>query len=173
MKYGLWMLLLLSACTTKQVRPEGEGDLLFPNGRYQQEVTVNVTATKPPQDFDFDCVVQKGPGEMLFYGYNNFGISLFKIREKAGSPIEAESSIEQIKKNQEFFIKIFKLVKTIVSLKKSDPRIRENQIQLSEDQIQAHVTFSEMDSLGIPLKMKVATPGQYEVEIKTGSYKLK
>jgi hypothetical protein len=150
----------------------GQEDLLFPDGRYQQEVNVDVTATNPKQDFDFDCIVKKDPEEMLFYGYNSFGISLFKIKEKKGQPIEAETSIDQIKKHQDFFIKIFNLVKTIVSLKKSDPRLQSNEIQLTQDNIQAHVTFSEYDSLGIPLKMVVETRGQYQVVIKTASYKL-
>jgi hypothetical protein len=174
MKYFLFLAgFTLAACTHRQVRPEADADLLFPNGRYQQEVAVDVTATTPKQNFDFDCVVQKSPEEVLFYGYNNFGFSLFKIQEKPGQPIQAESSIEQIKKHQDFFIKVFKLVKMIMSLHKSDPRLKDQQIQIEEDGIAAHVTFSEPDALGIPLKMIVETPGQYHVAIKTSSYKLK
>ncbi|MBC7370796.1 MAG: hypothetical protein H7326_04475 [Bdellovibrionaceae bacterium] len=174
MKY-LYVLILLASlsCTTNQVRPVQSEDLLFPNGRYQQSVDVDVTAPQHKQDFDFDCVVQKSPDEVLFYGYNNFGFSLFKISEKSGQPIEAESSIPQIKKNQEFFVKVFKLVKTIFSLQKSDSRLKDQQIDLEQDGIKAHVTFSQVDALGIPLKIDVSTAGQYEVKIKTSSYKLK
>jgi hypothetical protein len=168
-----FLVLPLACATAPQVRPDAEADLLFPHGRYQQEVEVNVTIPQHKQNFDFDCVVQKVPEEVLFYGYNNFGFSLFKISEKPGQPIQAESSIAQIKKNQDFFIKIFQLVKTIVSLHKSDPRLKDNQIQLEQDGIQAHVTFSDLDALGVPMKMRVDTPGQYEVLIKTSAYKLK
>jgi hypothetical protein len=163
--------LFLTACAGKQVVPQGQGNLLFPDGRYSQDVEVEVTATKPNQNFDFSCIVQKKPQEMLFYGYNSFGFSLFKIKEIQGQPIEAESSIEQIKQHKDFFIKIFKLVKTIVSLSKDDPRRKGDEIQLDQDGISAHVTFSGYDKMGVPLNMVVETKGQYQVQIKTTSYK--
>ncbi len=163
--------VFLLACASKQVVPQGQGQMLFPDGRYSQDVDVEVTATKPVQNFDFSCIVQKKPTEMLFYGYNSFGFSLFKIKEVEGRPIQAESTIEQINQHKDFFVKIFKLVKTIVNLKKDDPRRRGDEIQLDQDGIQAHVTFSGFDSLGVPLNMVVQTQGQYHVQIKTTSYK--
>ncbi|UYL09602.1 hypothetical protein B9G69_003325 [Bdellovibrio sp. SKB1291214] len=165
------VVMLLSACAGKQVVPEEQGNLLFPDGRYSQDVEVEVTATKPVQNFDFSCIVQKRPKEMLFYGYNSFGISLFKIKEVQGQPIESESSIEQIKQHKDFFIKIFRLVKTIVNLRKDDPRRKGDEILLEQDGISAHVTFSGYDDLGVPLNMTVQTKGQYQVQIKTTSYK--
>ena len=173
---NIWQLLLILtplACTSPQIRPAKSDDLMFPHGRYQQSVDVKVIVPQHQQDFDFDCVVQKSSEEVLFYGYNSFGISLFKISEKSGQAVEAESSIPQIKKNQEFFIKVFKLVKSVVSIQKSDPRLKGDQIDLAQDGMTAHVNFSMPDSLGIPMKIDVSSPGQYEVKIKTSSYKLK
>lgn len=163
--------LFLMACANKQVVPGGQDKLLFPDGRYSQDVEVEVTASKPVQNFDFSCIIQKKPQEMLFYGYNSFGFSLFKIKEVEGQPIQAESTIEKINQHKDFFIKIFKLVKTIVNLKKDDPRKRGDQIHIDQDGIKAHVTFSGYDNHGIPLNMLVETKGQYEVKIKTTSYK--
>jgi hypothetical protein len=172
MRYLIYTpFLFLLACASKQVVPSGQGQMLFPDGRYSQDVEVEVTATKPIQNFDFSCIVQKKPTEMLFYGYNSFGFSLFKIKEVDGQPIQAESSIEQINQHKDFFVKIFKLVKTIVNLKKEDPRRQGDEIQIDQDGIQAHVTFSGYDSLGVPLNMVVQTKGQYQVQIKTTSYK--
>lgn len=171
MKHLILLFLFLNfSCSGKEIRPQGQDSALFPDGRYLQEAEVSVTATKEKQQFDFNCIVQKQPQEFLFVGYNSFGISLFKIKQKANQNVEAESSIEQIKKNQEFFLKVFSLVKTILTLQKDDPRLVAHQIDLNEKGILATVKVSKYDSLGIPRQISIESPGQYSVKIQTNSY---
>lgn len=173
MKKYLLLFFLGSACGSMQVRPSSQQDMLFPEGRYQQEVTVQIQASHPPQDFDFEAFVQKTPEELLFVGTNSFGISLFKIREHSGQAIEAESSLPQIREHQDFFLKIFKLVKVIVNLSRNDSGLKQHGMHLEVDGLSADVHFQDFDALGIPLQMQLESPGQYSVKIHTENYQLR
>jgi hypothetical protein len=173
--------LVMIGCATGPP-PESKGlrhlqskQFLFPEGRYQQEVVVDVIATTPAKNFEFDCIVQRKNDEILLVGYNSFGITLFKIRERSGAPIEAESTIEEITKNKDFFIKIFKLVKVINNLKRDDANYRGNEATIDvspENSLPAHVVFANIDGLGVPMSFSVEAKGQYKVQIRTTSYKL-
>jgi hypothetical protein len=171
-----------SACANKQIvavpssglalTSSDNGSLLFPDGRYQQEVRVDVTAMKMKQSFDFDCLIQKSKDDMFLYGYNNFGISLFKIREKNGEPLQAEASVESIRKHQDFFVRIFHLVQKIMTLQRQDPRLVHNHIDLEADGIQSHVQFEDADKQGVPTHFIVEEKDQYRVDVKTTSFTL-
>ncbi|HRO66385.1 MAG TPA: DUF3261 domain-containing protein [Pseudobdellovibrionaceae bacterium] len=167
------MFLSLAACaSTPQTRSVSEADLLFPSAKYQQQVSVLITAPGQERDFDFSAVVRKVPDEMLFAGYSPFGFTLFTITEREGQLVQMDSSVEPILKNKEFFLKVFSLVKAILSVQKSDPRLQDNGISLTVEGLKARVEFSEYDPAGVPLQIDVGTAGQYQVKIRTESYKL-
>ncbi|MGE0631837.1 MAG: hypothetical protein AB7O96_05490 [Pseudobdellovibrionaceae bacterium] len=167
--------LLFVSCASAPVKKEVSSEdakasegLLFPHGRYQQEVEVKVHALGHEKDFDFNAIIYKSSEEFSFYGYNDFGISLFKIRQVEGSTVEMDSSIEEIKRNTDFFLKVFFMVRTILSLRKADPTIEGNKARLVVNGIESLVEFLELNKQGIPVRMKASSQKQkYEVDIKT------
>lgn len=172
--YVFWIAFFVSACASNPpMRPSGEaGRDIFPDGRYIQDVVVKVTAPTFKQDFDFSAVVAKSPNDLQFIGYNAFGISLFKIKQRGNDEPTVETSIKQIEERRDFFLKVFRLVKTIVRLPVDDPRLRKDQMEWEQDGLRSTVSFADYDSAHVPLTMKVESQGQYRVEIKTTSYKL-
>lgn len=166
------MSVLFVSCTSQQKKfihdDVRQGQRLFPYGIYQQDA--NVVVMPPglaPKNFDFSSVVRNDPEEFLFLGHNSFGFSLFKISQRKGGEIRAESSIDQIKQNEAFFLKVFQLVQLIFGLEKNDPRLKDDRIELQLDKLSATVEFAKYTESGIPEHFFISAPQQYKVEIRT------
>ncbi len=167
----LSVLFFLSACTSGSKKSVVESPLVFPDGRYFQNVEVKVSAQGYKNDFDFNCIVQKNSDSFLFVGYNSFGISLFKIKEVNGK-VEMESSIKQINEKKEFFLEVFTMVKTLLNTQKDDPKLKKPSFEVNFQKVKSTVKFKKHDHLGIPMGINVETPGVYEIEIETSRYEL-
>ena len=174
MKFSLLFTVLfcLSACVSSRVNISDKQLLFFSDGQYQQEIHVEILAAQPKQVFDFNCLIVKNNNLMKLLGVNNFGITLFKIEESSNKDLIMDSSIDQITEHKDFLIKIFKLVKTIMSLEKKDPKIIRNEIKLQLEGLEANVKFASFDPSGVPSLMTVGVPNQYLVNIMTTSYKI-
>jgi hypothetical protein len=166
-------VLATTACTQKQVRATSQNDLLFPDGTYNQDIDVSVLVPQAKRDFDFSGVVKKTPEEIYFVGYNSFGLSLFKIRDHQGQPLELETSIEQINRHREFFNKFYGFLKSVTTVRKSDPRLHDGKMTLQEQGMTANVIFSNPDPSGVPMKIEIESPGMYHLVIVNTSYRLK
>lgn len=164
-------LFFLSACTSGSKKSVIESPLVFPDGRYFQYVEVKVSVKNYKNDFDFNCIVQKNPNSFLFVGYNSFGISLFKIKEVNGK-VEMESSIKQINEKKEFFLEVFKMVKTLLNTRKDDPKLQNPSFDVNFQKVKSTVVFKKTDHQGVPMEIKIETPGLYEIEIETSKYEL-
>lgn len=163
--------LLVSCQTRKMSEQGGASALVFPHGRYNQDVMVDVKAKGHENNFDFSCIIKKNSEEFFFVGYNSFGISLFKIKEtKAG--VEMESSIKQINERKEFFLKVFALVKSLLSMEKNDPRLAKSAFPISFQGLSSQVSFLDYDEKGIPLKIRIVAESTYEIVIQTTGYEI-
>ena len=166
------VILFLVGCQHAAVQKSSQVDLLFPNGSYQQDVAVHILAKGHEKDFDFNCIVQKNPDSLHLVGYNSFGMSLFKIKEADGE-IKMESSISQINEKKEFFLKVFALVKTLINIKKDDPRVLKDSLQVDFQNIQSNVHFKNFDQAGVPLKIEIESPNVMKIAIATTQYTFK
>ena len=173
-KFMTYLFAIITAgCGSMPKRPVVVDGRYFPDGKYQQSIDVNVTAPGMAKSLDFNAVLQIDPEISVLVGLGSFGITLFKIRQENHQAVEAETSIAEIRAHQEFFIKVFDLMQTIVHLERTDPRIRQSRIDLEVDGIKANVFFQSFDRAGIPVRMMIAAKGQYEVVVKTTSYDLR
>jgi hypothetical protein len=171
---GLLTTIALLGCASKQIVTENNTDRYFPFGLYHQNVIVQVTATSPKRDFEFNCAVKQLPNEFLLIGYNSFGFSLFRIRELNGVLVEEESDIEEIRKNKPFFREIFNLVKNVMSLKKqeiSEAQVyKKNTLYLPSNK-DIKINLDEFDNSNIPRRLKIEAANKFNVDVKTKSYK--
>lgn len=164
-------LFFFSACTSGSKKSVIESNLIFPDGRYFQDVEVKVSAKGYKNDFDFSCIVQKNPDSFLFVGYNSFGISLFKIKEVNGK-VEMDSSIKQINDKKEFFLEVFFMVKTLLNTEKNDPKLKNPSFEVNFQKVKSTVRFKKHDQQGVPLEISIETPGVVEIEIVTSRYEI-
>lgn len=175
-KFLLCIFIILSflGCSTfqksKEIRPVAAEDVLFPDGKYMQNADAQIKTPAEDKNFDFNAVVKKSTSEISFYGYSDFGLTLFKIHQLQENPVELESSITEINKNKDFFIQIFKLVKQIFYLQLSNPNYKNHKINLKLAQVDATVEFLEFDQNKIPKKMIVRTENKSQITINTKDY---
>ena len=165
------LLFLFAACSAPTIRPASVGSEYFPDGQYQQKVSVEVTASEPVKKFQFQALIKKKAGAFDLVGFSPFGFSLFSIHQQGEGAIQAESSVEEIQKNQAFFLKVFKLVRTITLLQRTDSRITQDRISLKIEDISTEVQLGPGDNAGVPTFLKVQAAGQYSVHVESGAYK--
>lgn len=162
----------LVSCTQAPLKVISPSDFLFPTGSYQQDVTVKILAKGHEKNFDFNCIVQKNTDSLYLVGYNSFGMSLFKIKEANGE-IKMESNISQINEKKEFFLKVFDLVKTLLNVRRDDPRLKDDSYQVDFQNIKSHVHFAKFDPAGVPLKIEIESADVMQIAIETTQYTLK
>ena len=167
-----FVVLFLTGCQHPSIQKSTQTDLLFPNGNYQQDVVVRVLAKGHEKDFDFNCLVQKNPDSLHLVGYNSFGMSLFKIKEANGE-IKMESSISQINEKKDFFLKVFSLVKTLINIKKDDPKVKNDSLEVDFQNIKSQVHFKDFDQVGVPLKIEIQSSEVMQISIVTTQYTFK
>ena len=170
----LFIILISFGCSTFQktndVRPPAVEDVLFPDGKYMQNADAQIKTPDGAKNFDFKAIIKKSNSEISFYGYSDFGLTLFKIHQLDGNPVELESSVSEINKNKDFFIQIFKLVKQIFYLQLSDPNYKNHKITFKLAQGDAAVEFLDFDQNKIPKKIFVQTANQSQITITTKEY---
>lgn len=147
-----------------------DSDFLFPNGKYFQTAIAAIKTPGGNKNFDFNAVIHKSDAEVNFYGFSDFGISLFKIHQRGTDPVEIESSIAEINQNKDFFINIFFLVKEIIFIQISNPKLQNHEYNIETGAIRARVKFSEFDAQKIPLKFEITTTNESHITIKTTKY---
>ena len=135
-----------------------------------QSADAQIKTPEGDKNFDFNAVVKKSTAEISFFGYSDFGLTLFKIHQLEENPIEIESSVSEINKNKDFFLQIFKLVKQIFYLKRSDPNYKDHKLNFNWAQSQAVVEFLEFDQNKIPKKILVRTANQSQIIVTTKEY---
>lgn len=149
---------------------EGKDCAVFPFGRYQQDVNVKAQTPNGEKKFDFNCVVVNDPDLTALVGHNGFGFTLFSVRETKGQSPEFSSSISDINKNKEFFMKVYALIKEIFSLKKGDPRWRGDQIAIDSGGIRSDLTMSEYDNARVPQKIAIQSGGKADIVVQTTAF---
>lgn len=192
-------ILILSSCVSTQIRPLTEINEIYPDGKYIQEISVDVEVQK--NHFEFNCGVLKSKSEFQMTGFNGFGLTLFKVREDSNHHLDFESSLSEIEKNREFFLKVYTMVKEIFYLKHTDhfEKFRStNDLKNGQDSkfsttqdgsklnyrkilktrfqnedIESVLVLSEFDKNRIPLNTHLSSSPFYKVSAKTLRYEFR
>jgi hypothetical protein len=151
------LFCFLSACA-HQPLPPSQGELLFPDGTYQQNVAVQFQN----KNFEFGAVLRKTKEDFSLHAYNSFGITLLTMKSMASGKLEFETSIEEIRKNEIFFQEFFAKIRKMFRWRAGDYQAEKANL---EKELNGQVTFQFEKGSGIPRMMVVESPSRYRVEI--------
>lgn len=156
----LLLLLLLPSCATPPLKtPLETGVGLYPFGTYQHQVQVEVFT--PARTLNLHGVVSYQADAIKVIGLSPFGTTLFRIEEnlKTGE-IKKEFFMEAIRRHEERFVTLYKLIRQIITAPKGETDFTREQ---------AHFQLSAPDAQGIYRKIQV-THSQFKLAIEVTSY---
>ncbi len=147
----------------------GSRSRLFPDGKYRQQVSVNVHRVSSEQRFEFGCVVKVDLHEFVVVAFNEFGTTIFKAREDFTSGQRSfESPIESVQEQRSFFMEIFDLAKFLL-LHEQTQEVT-HKISHQGHSFDARVTILNRDASGVPTEVEIRVPNLYDVFIRTLAY---
>ena len=155
-------------CTSSPLKSSEETAKLFPDGLYQQAIEIHFVLDKVEKSFSFSGVLKKNKDQYVIYSYNGFGLNLFKLQDNGTAPVVFETSIAEIEKNKDFFLKIYPSIKKILKLDKKDFQSQLPELgRLINGQILLHF---DKDS-EIPRRIEIQGENKYHVVIKNLQFK--
>ncbi len=156
------LVVILHSCSTspkneskKSIALERTGKV-FPYGVYNHLVEININKSELRQ---LSSVINYQEQGVSVTGLSLFGNTLFKVQEIDGR-IEFEFLIEEFRPFKERFIKIYKIIKNIITLKYSNRNEQDDRL-----------IFSKYDKNNIPRDIKLIEK-KYTATIKVKGYKL-
>jgi hypothetical protein len=158
---SLMFMSVTVSCAHKDIRPPN-GDGLYPFGKYQHQVKVNVL-TPVLRLIEMQGVVAYSKEALHMVGLSTFGTTVFKIDEdfKTGE-LKKEFYLEIMRQHPEQFMEFYSMIRSLMLQKKGQTQFRERGAEFS---------LSEPDPEGIYRHIEITHPN-VQIEIQVRDYDL-
>lgn len=163
---------ILSCAHKNELELSKKSDFVFADGVYKQAIHVRYEKNNKAEENNFSGVLKKDKLNLNLYCYVGFGITLFKINDTEGKPLQFISEQDEVEKNKDFFLKIYPLIKEIVLMKKTDSRFKNKSFryQIKPENFYVDVTFETDSSLDFPKKITIQNSKYFLFEIENTEY---
>lgn len=156
----LFTSFTLVSCAHKPLRPPPTGGGLYPMGKYQHAVKIQVQQPTP-RTMEMHGVVSINDEQLKVVGLSSFGTTVFRIEEnlKTGE-MKKEFYLEIMQKHEDRFLEFYKLIRELLTAPKG----------ITEFERQgAKFRVSEPDAQGIYRKVHIEHP-QVVLDIEVTGY---
>lgn len=166
------MLFLFVSCAHELNVVTSEGDSVFPDGVYKQNINVKYKKNELFETNSFKGVLKKEKLDLRLYCYVGFGITLFKINDLENKPLQFLSEQSEIENNKDFFLKIYPLIKEIIYMKRSDKRFKDKifRFQIKPDDFWVDVKIDVDPKNDFPQKIIIENSKYFLFEIVNTNY---
>jgi hypothetical protein len=147
-------------------------DDLFLNGIYKQTIEVEYIKDEKQESHQFRALLKKSENEIYMYAYVSFGIKLFEVRDNFKEPIVFKANDDRIEKNRQFFLRVYGLIKEIITIRRSDERLQKNifRINIQPENVPVDIAISSERLNGVPALIDIESSNRFHFKVTTDQF---